>query len=960
MGWKKRLDALTMDIANVDPTEEPRRSVRATKGQNTKLDLLDQPAEPAKKRGGSNKKGTTKAKAASQEVSAAEDNDGSNDVIRCICGVTQQNDDDDEMWIACEKCNAWQHNVCMGQPTDQKVLDKMNYFCEECRPDLHQETVDALQRGDKIWETRKAAYAKEQEEIAKAKKGKKGRRKTQDRAATPQNVKMGTPAPAPADSGAKESVSRAGSTKRKTREESHDAQTGTNKTRKVSTEFDASESPSPYTFNPWAKPFSPELKAATSHLDSEKAKLVQSFVRNIVYAMKEISKIGVAGAITDADEQQRGGVKFAVEIEQHLTDSAMSNQGYAEQARAIFNNVKTNLELVHGLIQGSMTTRDLAVMPIAKMKSKQRQQQDQEMIDRAEKQMTLVNDDGPRIRRTHKGDEVVENDYDNAPRDEDLPAQRRRSILDPNHGLGARSRENTPGEGNDSHNGDPMDVDPNANNIRKHANPQGLSVDTNRRPSMAADNFDINSVYSKIETPNSAKPRKPSLPVPQQPQQNVQDADVDRLLNDTGSPQPEEAEYEPPEYTEDSSIVWRGKMIMTSIADFLCVARHVGGANLAKFGQSWANLLEDNLNVAGRIDPFRAEEYLCSLRYSQSVDISVVMLSPVGDGDAAEQYKHLYQHFTNKNKYGVLGTKESTANVRDTYLIPVAPTNVDGINGALPEFLQNIANHDVPKQRDEPMLLVALVIRHVNTNNGNGTESPTNRTLSISGQNAAMSPLVGQGPQGAQTLAQLQEAYYNGQQQQASTGGYDPRNPSQGMPPNRTNIPDPNPIPIPLNASTSRPASFTEGREVAKRVLGEELTSCEVANFLMTQAHKMVEKEWWVIRDVFLVNPASRENIQIFSQELEMRQPGGSQEHRGGLPITHTHAPVPPQQQYTGGDGGQDKAQAQPPQQQVQPGQPPNGYQPGQADYATPQAQQVQQQQLPGLGTNGDGGQANR
>lgn len=53
--------------------DEPRRSVRATKGQHTKsLDQLDQPSEKTKKRGG--KKAAAK-KVTSQEVSAAEEED---------------------------------------------------------------------------------------------------------------------------------------------------------------------------------------------------------------------------------------------------------------------------------------------------------------------------------------------------------------------------------------------------------------------------------------------------------------------------------------------------------------------------------------------------------------------------------------------------------------------------------------------------------------------------------------------------------------------------------------------------------------------------------------------------------------------------------------------------------------------------------------------------------------------
>lgn len=112
--------------ANVlPPTDEPRRSVRATKGQHTKsLDQLDQPAEPSKKRGG--KKASAK-KVSSQEPSAEEEEE---DVIRCVCGATEQDDSAGEDWIACSDCEAWQHNVCMGITTDKDILENMEYWCE--------------------------------------------------------------------------------------------------------------------------------------------------------------------------------------------------------------------------------------------------------------------------------------------------------------------------------------------------------------------------------------------------------------------------------------------------------------------------------------------------------------------------------------------------------------------------------------------------------------------------------------------------------------------------------------------------------------------------------------------------------------------------------------------------------------------------------------------------------------
>ena len=191
--------------------DEPRRSVRATKGQHTKsLDLLDQPAEPKKK---GSKKGSKKA-AAEEEV----------EIIRCVCGATEQQENDTEAWIACDRCEAWQHNVCVGLSSyEEDTPDK--YLCEQCGPEFHAELLESIQRGEKLWEERRRAWEKEMAEEGKGKKGKKGKgKRTSDPEINKGPAKTKSPS-VPAEDVKKEkkdTVARAGSTKRKTRDESQD------------------------------------------------------------------------------------------------------------------------------------------------------------------------------------------------------------------------------------------------------------------------------------------------------------------------------------------------------------------------------------------------------------------------------------------------------------------------------------------------------------------------------------------------------------------------------------------------------------------------------------------------------------------------------------------------------------------------------------------------------------------
>ncbi len=194
------------------PPDEPRRSVRATKGQHTKsLDLLDQPAEPKKKTA----KRSKKAAAQEEEI----------EVIRCVCGAIETGDNDNEPWIACDKCGVWQHNVCVGVPVFEDDIPK-TYMCEQCDPAFHQPLLDALKRGDDILGERRKAYESqklqdEEDEALKKKGKKKGKRNSDQKseASHGTNGKANSPAVADVKKEKKETVVRSGSTKRKARDD---------------------------------------------------------------------------------------------------------------------------------------------------------------------------------------------------------------------------------------------------------------------------------------------------------------------------------------------------------------------------------------------------------------------------------------------------------------------------------------------------------------------------------------------------------------------------------------------------------------------------------------------------------------------------------------------------------------------------------------------------------------------
>lgn len=178
-------------------------------------DQLEQTPEPKKKAAKKSKKIEKE-----EEVEA--------EVIRCVCGARETLPNDEEPWIACDMCDVWQHNVCVGITTFEEDIPA-NYQCEQCNPAGHKELLEGLNHGVKVWEDRRKKYliekAKQEKEDAKqdGKKGKKkGKRISDPKPAT--NGKSSAPATPVPEKIKKDTASsgRAGSAKRKAPDESQD------------------------------------------------------------------------------------------------------------------------------------------------------------------------------------------------------------------------------------------------------------------------------------------------------------------------------------------------------------------------------------------------------------------------------------------------------------------------------------------------------------------------------------------------------------------------------------------------------------------------------------------------------------------------------------------------------------------------------------------------------------------
>ncbi|KAJ5105741.1 Zinc finger PHD-type [Penicillium alfredii] len=705
LGWEplRRSKKLTAG------SDEPRRSGRATKGQHKSLDMV--PDGPKKGKGKGQKDKSSKTSA---EPTPGPSDGEDEEIIRCICGEYEEEEDVERDMICCDQCSAWQHNDCMGL-VFPKGHEPDEYYCEQCRPANHKVLLNRIAQGERPWEEVAERRRQELEEKkSKRKKGKKGGRKgrpseSKTEASTPARTvasatpcPTASPAPAPGGSGSAEPEknghagdSRRSSTNKRKLEESAEAEG-------VST-ADHDHFPfytSPANVSPYQGPqikqqrVSPQSTAVETTVPQTKAEsttqlpgvaasvdelviparrsaataLVKLFVEQIAAAQKRGSFTLRAGQSPEEVARPLGLSIEGAMYHNICGRSGEPTESYKLQLRTILFNVKKNPSLRDRLLVGSLSPDSLSMMKPEEMASEELQQKDAEIKREAERQHIIVQEQGPRIRRTHKGEELVEDDLNAVSNDSVFSAAPRRNI----------------GEGEDS----PSEQHPTSPTARQPIKSQGRDGHARGH---SPDGAHHDQVFPEVAT-NIREPV---------PSGRVQaDAEIDQLLRDE---EPDSPPYSPKDF-QDEGVVWRGKVAMVPLAEFMSSAKHVGGADLS--GRiPWSQLAPPTLLVDGRIDVQLASNYLCGLRFSSSTDVSVVAIGRPDMPSERAGFDRLFDYFQGRKRYGVIG-KHPVPAVKDTYIVPIEANTT-----TKPEFIELLENNSLDGPAAERMLLVVFVVK---------------------------------------------------------------------------------------------------------------------------------------------------------------------------------------------------------------------------------------------------------
>ncbi|KAJ5993623.1 hypothetical protein N7451_009347 [Penicillium sp. IBT 35674x] len=796
--------------------DEPRRSGRATKGQHKNLELPDAPSKKGKGKSPKEKSGS---KASAEPTPGPSEDGEEEEIIRCICGEYEEEEDVERDMICCDQCSAWQHNDCMGL-VFAKGAEPDQYYCEQAAGENRQ--------GEKPWEEVAERRRQEAEEKkSKRKKGKKGA----SRKSRPSESKTEASTPArtgtSATPGPPQSPTPAGTASVEPEKNGHagDSRRSSTNKRKLEESVEADAALGPQVKQPRISPPSTTVAATKVKIESPAVAtveelvlparksaanaLIKFFVDQITAAQKKESF-----SLPDGQSAEETARQLGLSVEGAMYQNICEGTGeptepYKSQLRAILFNVKKNHSLRDRLLVGSVSSDTLSMMKSEEMASEELQRKDAEIKREAERQHIIIQEQGPRIRRTHKGEELIEDETHNVAAESVFSAIPRR----------ATDADGSPGN--------QSPVTPKVAQSKGDGQSRGHSPDGGHG----------DHVFPEV-APNIREPV---------PRGTIQaDAEIDRMLQEDEIESPP---YSPQEFS-DEGVVWRGKVTMEPVAKFSSTAKHVCGAELS--GRiPWSQLAPEELLVDGRIDIARANNYLCGLRWSSSTDVSVIAISsPSGDEDR-EGFNRLFNYFYNRQRYGVIG-KHPLPAVKDTYIVPLEKDTTK-----LPDFINLLENTNLGDGLiEERLLLIVFVVKTGDSQPP--SVQPSSHQPSMEPQ-ASASPLTAAGntPQAAYVPASRQFPVF-------TPSSTNPTAPNQ-FPPGQ--MPQQHPLPPYQPGLIGMPAAL--------QVLGAQAVNSPAIQKLLQTAPNVDTAQLNVVRDILVRQPAAAANYEALMQALFDTQANG-------------------------------------------------------------------------------------
>jgi len=718
----------------------------------------------------------------------------------------------------------------MGMSDDEGEIPD-HYFCEQCRPEEHVETIQALERGEKIWETRAKIYANEKKAGAR-KKGKGAER----RGWLKKEISTEELDDTETSSGVKRKRGEEVATPVKAeeiKEESEQKKRGPRQDKRRKGTSDG---------NVVGSAQADDMVDDISKLPADRQRIATALSKIIADDLNARAKSGNF-RIPDGETAKSLGDIHAIRIEHALNAAhgGTANSAYTAQFRTLNANLKKNQMLITRLLNDGSSADELATMSSSDMASEELQKERAVMKEQLDRQAVAVQpeENRPRFRRTHKGDELIEDENvmvaEGAAVQRSQPVRERTSIGDEAGSPTADGQGSPP----------------------QYAG-QGRTTSMDQRRT-GSQQFDMSDIWAKTaQSPTSANAPGEPRPMQMPPRRRSsikrtqsqdgpaggtkEDADIDRMLRDDE----EEEAYSPAEYSDPDGIVWRGKLLQSADGVAPTVsARFVAGRDLAPT-IAWRDLLPAQLPIDGRLQVDKAEQYLCSLQWSQSSDVSVLAMTPHDD---PEGFEAVFQYFKSRQRYAVV-IKDRPSMVRDLYIIPVDKGE------QVPSHVGMLETNHLGGTATEKCLLASLVVAR-----GQPTESSdAPATVPVHGELGTNGGAQGQAPQ--HTLPQHLRQSIGGLQGPAGSP----------MNPNMATFSPPNPLQSPAStAYNSAPPQAGYGMQQPNPLIAQILGPSQDAPTARSviQADPAIGREKLEnLRKIMEDDPRAATDIAILAQAL--------------------------------------------------------------------------------------------
>lgn len=684
-----------------------RRSSRATKGRHSKYT----PKSPT-----GNKK---------RKVDVVEDDEGE---IRCLCG---DNEDDGGFMIQCETCQKWQHGGCMGFESMDNVPE--SYACEQCQPDLYNDLKPQEKK-----EAKEGPARKKKQKTVKEKKEKKVQfTTTKSLTLKTKQKKSASPASEPpSDADAEDENMSDGSDSEYSSEDDDKPLNALSKAstakptmptpppppqplakRKLSTPpvtksaVQEKKKPPPITVTP-RRPSQPNARrTSTSVTPSTPAQPVAKTPLATTFSeLSDQRRVPVATIFAKIFEpsnpEKSEALGLAIEHALYAT-FATSEPGYGAEYKNRFRSVSFNLKdpkntgLRERVLNGSLPPEDLVKLSNEELANQELRAQAEKIREEGVAQSVLKVQTGPRIRRTHKGEELV---------GEETP------IITPTEGtpmapFASTVRDTSPTSKREEE-GVPASPKSPISQRSREASPRNSPPDsTDTAPERKPSTFNLENVWERLRSPATEDPSIDPIDIdllPDLPAPPIPDPDLDRILGKEEADTVNSPPYSPSAYAYDlppteikAPPIWKGDLSMPLVAQFHAQAHFIGGP-FTITNLPWSQLLAPALLIDGRIPIETTNKYLEAQRVSASKDIIALQLEPADEGARAEHEK-LFRYFEDRQRWGVLTCHSPL--VKDAYVVPLSA------GAGIPDVVEAMDTHEIPRTRTEPYLIAILVIQ---------------------------------------------------------------------------------------------------------------------------------------------------------------------------------------------------------------------------------------------------------